>query len=178
AGRVGSELLPIRVGSGSLPEPARFATAEGRARDRGQKLKDIGACIDDCEDDYDSCGRTPTCETAFHSCLSRCGITNPCTPDTQTTESTQYLGYQAVPNTYSCTSYFSSNVTNFSLFQLWGQKYRITTTTVETNIYCSQRTTVEVTYEYRFSCWKLVDPVSCQGFPPEIQPPYSLLPCA
>lgn len=50
-------------------------TARGDARPASSLYKalDLEACIDRCENEYQSCGSTPACQTAFRACVDRCG---------------------------------------------------------------------------------------------------------
>ncbi|MEM9557303.1 MAG: hypothetical protein AAGC60_23795 [Acidobacteriota bacterium] len=170
-------LQPIRVVTESAPASRLTAGLAGVPT----KARNLIACIDDCEDDWMSCGHSnPSCQDGFLSCVSRCGILNPCLPGTDVTETATPMGGRTavVPATYSCTNYFGSgSAPPFHLYQLHGTRYKITTTTETTTLRCGGSTNTVVDYEYRFTCWILEQLFSCAGYPAEATPAHSLLLC-
>lgn len=163
------QLQPLRVEFTDLgEEPA--ALVEGPP----DKAKDLEACLEDCEDDYNACGTSPACQDDFLECASHCGFSGACTPSSTESSVVTPLGFQSTGQLV-CTDYWHINT--FYQYLLKGNKYKRTTTTVYTNFFCQQTTTVDVEYFWLATCWAF-DSTYCNPLTPVASPPlYSIALC-
>lgn len=176
--RLGWEELQDRAARLDLErlQPIRVELTEVQADSRvpfpvlPNKARNLEECLEDCEDDYFACGTTTACQDDFIACASGCGFTGACTPTTTESSVLTPLGFQFAGE-YTCTDYFSPQ--SFRQYALYGNKYRRTTTSVHTNFYCRQTTTVEVDYVYYNQCWQLYSFSCLPGVPVASFPPFT-----